>query len=226
MLINCVFLSLLLSTSLDRNIDPGLEELVAKIDEVNSQITSLTAKFTQRKEISLLTDPIEMSGSFFLEKPNAMKFEFEPQGDLVLLVNQTEMVSISHKEKRAERIELPKRKSDLTKMLITEQLHNLLKVFSIGRVDQTGTTGDQQLILYPERRKLKKKFDEIRIWVNEGYLIYRIKVTSKDGDTFELHLTDIVINPPIDASVFDASIPEGYAVGDRMEFIFGPNSGF
>ncbi|MCB1044165.1 MAG: outer membrane lipoprotein carrier protein LolA [Acidobacteria bacterium] len=210
----------------DQRIDPGLEALVARIDEVNSQITTLKADFTQRKEISLLTEPMEKTGAFFLDKPNAMKFEFDPESELVLLINQEEMVSISHKDKRAERIEMPKRKSDLTKMLITEQLHNLLKVFSIGRVDQTKTTGDQQLVLYPERRKLKKKIDEIRIWVNEDYLIYRIKVTSPDGDTFELHLANIVVNPELDANLFDTAIPEDYEIGDRLEFILGPNSGF
>lgn len=226
MLISYLLMTVMVVSGPDQKIDPGLEDLVAKIDEVNSRVQTLKADFTQRKEISLLTEPIEMTGAFYLNKPVAMKFEFEPKDDMVLLINEREMVSISHKEKRAERIDLPKRKTDLTKMLITEQLHSLLKVFSIGRVDQTKTTGDQQLILYPERRKLKKKISEIRIWVNDELLIYRIKVTSADGDIFELQLSNIELNPELDPALFDATIPENYEIGDRLEFMLGPNSGF
>lgn len=205
-------------------IEPGLEELVRKIDEVNAGIVTMRARFEQRKEISLLAEPIRMKGTFLLQKPDAMMFQFDEEHDLLMVLNQQEMITLSPKARKAERLELPKRKTDVTQMLIADRLEALLSYFSIGRVDKTQTTGGQELVLRPVRRKLKQKFQEIRIQVNEGYLIERILVRSKDGDQFELGFQNIEINPTLPDGQFQVTIPEGFQVGNRIEFIFG--SGF
>lgn len=208
------------------DIEPGLESLVQKIDEVNQSVQTLQARFEQKRELSLLTEPVVMTGTFYLQKPNAMKFQFDPEFDLSMTVNQEEMITIAHKEKKAERIELPKRKTDITQMLVAERLETLASYFRIGRLDQTKTTGGQTLILHPTRRKLKKKFKEIRIHINPEFLIDHIVVVQKDGDLFELKFSEISVNQEIDPSTFNVQIPEDYTVGNRVEFIFGPNSGF
>ncbi|MCB1052320.1 MAG: outer membrane lipoprotein carrier protein LolA, partial [Acidobacteria bacterium] len=136
-----LWLSWLFVFGSDGKIEAGLEDLVKKIDEANSQIVTLKADFEQRKEISLLTDPIEMTGTFYLRKPDAMMFVFAPEHDLTMVVNQREMITISEKAKKAERLELPKRKTDLTQMLVAERLDTLVSYFSIGRVDKSQTTG-------------------------------------------------------------------------------------
>jgi len=221
-----IFFLLSATAAVGQSLDEGLEELVANIDRANSEIETMRAEFEQRKEISLLTDAIEMTGKFFLKRTEGMKFEFAEEDDLLLIINQEEMISISHQAKTAERIKLPRRKTDLTRLLISEQFHKLLTYFNIGRVDQTDTTGEQQLVLLPTRRKFKKKINEIRIWVNDRFLIHRFRVVSKDGDIFELSLNNIEINPELEAGLFDAEIPDDYEVGDRLDFIFGPKASF
>lgn len=209
-------------------LDPDLEALVKRVDEVNSGIHSMKAKFTQRKEISLLKDPIEVSGDFFLKKSDGIRFDYDVDEDLVLLITDREMVSLSHANKRADRVKLPRRKTDLTRLLISEQLDTIRSYFEITKVKPGSDAEDgvQELLLLPSKRKLKKRIKEVRIWVNDAFFITGAQMTSRDGDVFELKLTDVEINPDLDPALFDSTVPEGYEVGDRFEFVFGPDTTF
>lgn len=207
-------------------IGAGLEELVAKVDEVNGTIETVHAKFTQRKEISLLQDPMVLAGDFYMKKGEIIVFDFDPEYDLELIINPTEMISLSRKAKTAERVKIPKRKTDLTHLLISENLDTILSYFSIRRVDHKQAEGGTELILEPVKRKLKKKIREVRIWVNDAYVIHRIKLKTPEGDTYELSLSDIQINPKLSDDLFQVEIPDDFQVGDRIEYFFGPNAGF
>lgn len=221
----CLSFSYLAATAADRNenIDPGLVELVEKIDARAGSIVTMRAHFLQRKEISLLKDPVEMEGTFLIKKPDGIKFDFDPKEDLILIMNKDEMISLSHKAKKANRIKMKKRKTDLTRGILSEKLKTLLGYFNLTRA--SGSDGNH-LILKPSKRKLKKRFQDVQIWVNNEHMIYKIKVTLKDGDVFQLELTDIELNVDLDSALFDTTIPDEYELGDRMEYIFGSNIAF
>ncbi len=203
----------------DPKVDPGLIELIEKIDEKGSSIVTIRARFVQRKEISLLKEPVEMKGVFYLRKEDGIRFEFEPKDDLTLIITKEEMVSISPEAKKANRIKMKKRRTDLTRGILSEKLKFLLGYFSITRA--SSQTGNQHLLLKPSKRKLKKRFRDIQIWVNSEHLIHQIKVTSKDGDTYELALTNIELNVELAPDLFKTTIPDSFELGDRMEYIFG-----
>ena len=208
------------------NIDPGLVDLIEKIDEKAATITSLKARFVQRKEISLLKEPVEKKGTFYLKRPDGFKLDFDPEEDLVMIITNEEMVAISPSAKKAEQIKLKKRQIGLTQRILSDKLGTMVNYFNITRAVRTGGPGGQRLVLTPNKRKLKKKFREIEIWIDDQYLIHKLKVTSKDGDVHELSLIDIQLNVPIDAKMFDTSIPEDFEVGDRLEYLFGPGMSF
>lgn len=208
----------------DSDLDPGLVKLIEQIDAKSSTIHALKADFVQLKEISLLTEPVEMKGVFYLKKQQGIKFDFEPKEDLELIVNKEEMVSLSPKAKRATRVKMKKRRTELTQGILTEKIIALVGYFNITRVGAEGQ--GQHLKLEPTKRKLKKKFKDVDIWVNKDHMIYKVRVTSPDGDVFQLSLANMEINPEIDNSLFETKVPDGFELGDRMEFIFGANIAF
>ena len=210
--------------SRDEKIDPGLMALIEKIDQKGASIHTLRARFVQHKEISLLEEPVDMKGVFYLRKQDGIKFEFEPKEDLVLIITKEEMVSLSPEAKKAIRIKMKKRKTFLTRGVLFRKLKSLLGYFEITRA--SNVSGNQHLVLLPTKRRLKKKFQELEIWVNAEYLIHRIKVTSKDGDVYDLALTDIELNVDLSENLFNTQIPDDYVLGDRMEYIFGAGISF
>jgi len=202
--------------------DKGLAELIDKIDAKGATIETMKARFVQRKEISLLVEPVEMQGTFYLKKRTGIKLDFDPKEDLVMVMKEEEMGSLSHGSKKASRIVLKKRHGRVAQRLLSDKLTNLVNNFKVERMISSSETGkEQHLNLIPTKRRVKKRFNNIEIWVNEAFLIHRIKVVLKDGDVYQLSLEHIEINPEIDSAIFDTTIPDNYEMDDRMEFIFG-----
>lgn len=202
--------------------DKGLAELIDKIDAKAATIETMKARFVQRKEISLLVEPVEMKGTFYLKKRTGIKLDFDPKEDLVMVMKEEELISLSPGSKKASHIVLKKRHGRMAQRLLSDKLTNLVNNFKVERMVSNSETGkEQHLNLTPIKRRVKKRFNNIEIWVNEAYLIHRIKVVLKDGDVYQLSLDHIEINPEIDSAIFDITIPDDYEMDDRMEFLFG-----
>lgn len=202
-------------------VDPALVQLIEKIDEKSETVHTLRADFVQRKEISLLKDPVTMNGVIHVKKPDGIRFEFEPEDDLIILITGGEMVSLSPKAKKAGRIKMKKRHGRFAQKILSDKIKNLTKYFKVSLTDQTESGGEQHLLLKPAKRKLKKRFSHVEIWFNADHLITRIMVTLADGDVYDLLLSNIEINNEIPDETFDATIPDDFEMGDRMEHIFG-----
>ncbi len=208
------------SAQKDRHIEAGLVELVNNIDQKSGTIQTARAHFKQRKEISLLTEPVETEGTFSLKRNGGMRFDFQKKDDLILILGKEEVVSLSPQAKTAARIKIKKRKTELTTGILSENLGTLLDYFNLTRA--SGAEGNH-LVLTPIKRKHKKKFKDLQLWVNNEFLIYKIKVTLADGDIYELLLTDIELNIALEDSLFDTAIPPDFEQNGRMESIFGNN---
>ena len=224
-LIPVIVLSLTLSAGEKNRPAPDLADLIEKIDAKSEQVKTLRARFIQKREVSLLMDSPEMSGVFSLQRPHGLRFDFDDEYDLMVVLNKNHMVTISHKAKTASRIKLKKRLGRFMQRLLSDKMASLIDNFEVTL--QQKEEGEGYLLkLKPTKRKLKKKFTNIEMWVNAEYLLSRLKVTLKDGDIYDLQLQKIELNVDITPNFFDAVIPESYQLGERTDFIFGAGETF
>jgi len=207
------------------NIDAGLVALIDRIDAKSETIAAMQARFVYRKETNLLKEPAVQKGVFSMMRGEGMRFEFEPEEDLIVILTQEAAVSLSPAAEKASLIPIKKRKSDIAQRLLSDKLGSMLAFFNITRASG-GESAVQRLELRPKKRKLKKRFDSISLWVNGDDLIYRVQTALKDGDVYDLRLEDIELGPPLEADLFDTAIPDHYEVSDRMDFILGSGVAF
>lgn len=202
-----------------KGLDPKIAELVEKVDQKTATINTIKARFSQRKEVSLLKDPVVMNGDFFFKRKSGFRFDFDPEEDLLIIITAEETISLSHEARKADRIKMKKRHGRLVERLLSDKLKSLSDNFRIEEQESEETS--KHLVLTPTKRRLKKRFTDIQLWVNETYMIHKIKVTSKDGDVYELSLEKVVLNESVEDTLFHETIPEDYEMSDRMEFLFG-----
>lgn len=199
------------------DLDPVVKHLVDKIDEKAASINTMKARFVQRKEMSLMKDPSVMEGDFYLDRKHGLALHFDPEEDLHLFLNEDKVVSISHGAKKATEVDVKQRQINLAQKILDDKLGKLLRYFDISRSEEPDAEGNRFIELIPSKRKTKKKFDHIRIWINSDFLIYQVKVQTRDGDLYELLLSDIQLNQELEDSLFDAKIPDDYEMDERME---------
>lgn len=214
------------STKEKRSMEPELVVLVEKVDAKTATIQTIKARFTQRKEIRLLKEPVLMGGNFYFKRQHGFKFEFNPEDDLLIVITNEATIALSHGSKQASRIKMKKRHGRLVERLLSDKIKSLSTNFSIALAEPTGAGKVQHMILKPYKRRVKKRIESVHIWINSDYLINKIKVIAADGDTFELALLELRLNEEIADSFFEVTIPKNYHIGDRMEFLFSPGATF
>lgn len=205
-------------------IDPKLQEIINKIDARNQEVQRLKANFVERRDMSLLKEPIIKKGVFYLDRELGVKFEFEPKEDLILVVADKEMVSLSPQAGKAARIPLKKRRTFLAHDLLMKKLRVVLDYFQVSYTQTADGSIGRTLTLTPTKRKAKKKVRELKLWFDETFLISKIRLTAPDGDVFLLELSEVTINPELAPTLFNTDIPEEFELSDRMDFLFGPNT--
>lgn len=198
---------------------PGVAAFIESVDKRAAEVETMQGSFTQRKEISLLKDPVVMKGTFFVKKGVGLHFLYEPKEDLYLTLKDKLIVAVQPQAKKASVVEVQRRQSNIMEKLLNDKLDSLAKYFDVTMVEEG--EGVQKLTLDPSRRRVRKRFEEIVIWINKDLLIDRIKVTLKDGDIHELILAAIKVNETIDDAKFDTTVPPGFQMDERMEFLFG-----
>ncbi len=202
-------------------LDPKLVDLINKVDAKTATIQTLEARFKQRKEVSLIKEPVVMEGTFYYRRQSGFKFVFDPQYDMVIVITNEETVSLSAKAKRADRVKMKKRNGRIVERLLSDKLKSISENFVVEKLVNGEHPNGHHLRLTPTKRRVKKRLAEVQIWIDEHYLMYRIEGVMKDGDTFGLTLQDPKLNEPIPAEFFDTTIPSGYKIGDRLEFLVG-----
>ena len=207
--------------------NPRVVALVEKIDNNTETLTSMTAHFVQTKELALSTQPIVMAGDFLFMKDKGFKFSFDEEHDLILFLTKEKVVTISHKAKTANQADIKQRHNRYALKLLSQKIKSLTKYFDVTVDENTVDSKTQyHLTLNPAKRRLKKRFTSIEIWVNHDHLIHRVKLTLRDGDSYDVALSDIKTNDDIDAALFDMTIPAGYQIGDKVQEMFGTGAGF
>lgn len=210
----------------DSLIPPELRELVQNIDAKAETIATIRAKFHFTQELEMMTENMEQRGTFFLKKPDGIKFSAVPEDDLIVVITPEESISLSPNAKKANRVHHKKRRDFITQKLLARKLEAMLGFFTITTSKPSTEVGVHRLELTPIKRKYKKKFEKIILWVNADHLVYKIHMHRKDGDLHRLELSDIEINVEIDSNEFATTIPEGYELGDRLDTFLGTGFGF
>jgi len=219
--LTAIFIPALAAAGKDKNtLDPALAALADKVDARTAEISTIKARFSQRKEVSLLKEPVVMNGDFYFKRKSGFKFAFDKEHDLIIVITNQETIILSPEARKADRIKVKKRHGRLVERLLSDKIASLTDNFRIEQSAEEAGDG-YHLILSPTKRRVKKRVDDLHIWIDKDYLIYRLKMTGKDGDVYELTLEDIQLNVDVPEDTFELEIPEDFEHDDRMDFLFG-----
>lgn len=187
-----------------------LDAILAKFDETQSSTQTLTASFTERKEIQLLKEPVIAKGRFFYTKPDDVLWQYTDPDPRYFLISKNELLSYFPSKRRAERVSIGLYHDRLLKVLaIGQPSKNLLKYYDIHLDESNGIANTNLLILSPRKRMVKKRISEVRLWVSkETSLPVRMQYCEPDGDSTTIAFEDVHFNPQIASSVYKIDIPK------------------
>lgn len=240
----CVFLLIgLVATPVvaDRNpskrskeIDPDLQRLLSRFDEVQTSVRSLSTDFTMVTTNPMLQEPVASTGQLFLTKPDSVRWEFTSPEEMAFVIANGEYIGYYPTRKKAERRDFHRWSEQVFRYFgLGQGSAELSRIYHIS-LDRSiaAPDGVQVLRLEPRKRRARKRVQEVLLWVDLGtYLPVRVEYGTKNGGTREIDFRNMQINPDLAASFYEVHLPPDVTVvhgadglGATLQAAPGPSS--
>ncbi len=228
-LVGCLLLCLGLSISISRTQGqdvPALQlpDLLKRFNESQQSVASLTASFTERKNLSLLAKPLLSNGTFLYSRPSRIKWEYTEPEPRVFLITEDRFIAYYPNQKRAEEVPLSKLAGRRVFRVfgIGQTAEDLGKFFDITQDDPGDEKGAYLLILTPKRQRVKDRLQRVRFWVDaRTFLPRKLEYVESDGDSTLLSFNNIRLNPEIAEARFNVNIPKDVPVSNTFSGFSG-----
>ena len=192
-----------------------LATVLERFDEVQRNIQSMSASFSQTTVNPLLEAPLSARGRFFLRKPASVLWEYVSPEAMVFAIDEGRYTGYFPGRKKAERRDVHRWTEQIFRFFALGQVSaELRKFYDIHLEDPGADMKDTHLlVLDPSKRRVKKRVEEVRLWVHrDTCLPAKVQYVNREGATRTLVFQDVRLNPDLSTSLFQVQIPSGVAV--------------
>ncbi len=187
-----------------------LDDLLVRFDRVQDSIRTLTAEFTETTKSPLLKDEIVAQGKVYLTKPAAVRWEYTTPEEMRFVIANDTYTGYFPVRKQAERRDIQRWGEQLFRFLgIGQTSDELAKFYKIRIVeDEIPEVGKVLLVLDPRKRRVRKRMESVRFWIDEQTLLpVRIEYSTHAGSTRSIEFDRIEVNPELSASLYVMELP-------------------
>jgi len=185
-----------------------LAALVQRVSQVQSSLTTLTAGFEQRRTSKLLAEPSVSRGTFYFKAPDSVRWEYDSPRPMTVLLAGGVAITYRPAEKRAERVEVGRAQRRVLRFISAAEPLEKLKAYFSFTFRDAGGISNYQLELRPTSHQIKKRLKLLEIEIDRQTLLpVKVAYTETDGDGTEYSFSNIAMNQPQDAELFNLTLP-------------------
>lgn len=204
---------------------PELDRVLERFTAAQESTDSLRCRFEERKELSLLKEPVVQTGVFYHSKPGLYLWDYQSPTQKQVLLTDEVLLAYYPDLNRAEEVNVRRWTNRIRQYLgVGEDPEALQRDYeiSLGSSDDGGLVSADVLILVPKTPKMRKRLTELRIWLDDKTgQTRRVSYLNPDGDRTTFTFSDIQINPEIDASRYEIELPRNVKMGDTFSGFSG-----
>ncbi len=192
--------------------DPAKAAL-RKLGERLKDARTLSAKVVQSRKTALLEQPIVSSGTlFYRREPGRLVFRMTEPRVTEIHLDRTAYQVYRPDEKRLERIEFADDAVLGRLLMIFEpKADEIGKAFTVRKGESA--KGRIEVLLEAVDEKVKQRMTRLSLSLDEADATLRKIVTvDAEGDEVRFELSDLKLNPELDAGAFELKVPEGTRV--------------
>ena len=179
-----------------------VEELIRGIDGQQQKIQTLTASFSQRRETSLVKDPLISQGVVRFKRPDRLHFLYSKPESMEMALDgktiwiyypgrsQAEKYSLIRNKKMAQYLEPVTGIFQKTFAQVTESYTIIYQGLEADRI--------HRFRLQPREEKVQKFLSRVDLWIDRtSGAILKFEMMEASKDRLTLEFRDLQINPPL-----------------------------
>jgi len=201
--------------------DPAFRQVLERFDEAQARVTSISARFVERKEIGLLKNAIIQKGEFYHTKPDKFLWEYVSPEPKMLLMNDKTLVAYYPVQKEAEEIQTRLSRKLVKYFGLGQIFADLREYYNLSMEPDDTVPGTHLIVMKPRQKRLEKRLLEVRIWLDDEInQVRRLEYRETDGDRTLFTFDDIRVNPPISAARYEINLPADVKISDTFSGFF------
>jgi len=209
--------------------DPvAVNALLQRFDEAQMRTQTLIASFVERKRLHLLVDEQVHAGVFYYTKPSAFLWEYSPPDGKVILISSEQLLVYYPNLKKAEEVDISRYSKRILRFFgLGQPTAELRKYYDLSLAEDPQMPDTYVLVLDPTKRRVAKRLDSIRIWIDRDMMVPRqIEYVESDGDSTRFSFRNIEINSAISPAKYDVKIPPGVQISNSFSGFTGVQQGY
>lgn len=174
---------------------------------MEAKLQAISASFVETTSSTLLAKPLVLRGRVVAQRPSNVVLTYDaPDARVVRIVDGRLTVNWPGRglnETKDVRSSLQR----ATRTILGKSPDELRKLFDITAVDAPDTAGTWKVTFVPKRRQLREGVERLHLWIGQqSLLLEALEMELPGGDTRRMDFSDVIVNPPIVASVFDPAL--------------------
>jgi len=202
--------------------------LLQRFDEAQMRAQTLIASFVERKRLHLLVDEQVQSGTFYYTKPDRFLWEYKQPDGKVIMISSEQLLIYYPSLKKAEEVDISRYSKRILRFFgLGQPTSELRKYYDLTLAEDPQVPDTYLLLLEPIKKRVAKRLDSIRIWIDRDLMIPRqIEYAEADGDTTRFTFRNIEINSTISPTRYDVKIPPGVQISNSFSGFTGVQQGY
>jgi outer membrane lipoprotein-sorting protein len=175
---------------------------------IQSSLKTVTATFTETTTSSLLSRPLVARGILAVERPARIVLRYSAPEARVLLIDQDKMTMVWPSRAVRQQTDVAAALKRVDKYFLDKSPDELRGNFDITAIEADDRPGTWRVTMVPRRKQIQQGVTKIELWIDRtSLLLTAMRMTFPNADTKLLTFENVVINGPVDRSLFSLTDP-------------------
>ncbi len=188
--------------------DDSFDGIYRRGSQMNANLKTLTARFTETTTSSLLTRPLVAHGTVAVQRPSRVVLKYEEPEERIVLIDGDHL-TVSWPGRRIKQVtNVASAQRRVQKYFVDSTSAELRSNFEIDGQKANDRPGTYCLTMVPKRKQIREGLTRLELWLDQtSLLLSAMRMTFPNGDTKLMVLSDVISNAPLDPAIFRIEAP-------------------
>ncbi len=219
-----VFMLLTASTFAKAEGGLSLDDLLIKVEEAKSVLTSIKANITITRAIPLLESEEVSKGKLTYQKPRKIYIKYDPPKNEINIIDEKHLLIYHLDQKQIEKYELANVGAQMNMFFdfgLDDSLEDIKRKYNIALINysKAGGRGLYKLELSAKGGEVISNFSKIQFYVHEGlWLPVIFELWESGGEILNrVELNKVSVNKSVSGKLFKLKIPKDVEVIEPLK---------
>jgi outer membrane lipoprotein-sorting protein len=176
---------------------------------IQTSLKTVTATFTETTTSSLLSRPLVARGTLAVERPSRIVLRYATPEARILLIDQDKMTLVWPSRGVRQQTDVAAALRRVDKYFLDKSPDELRRNFDIIATEASDRPGTWRVTMVPRRKQIQQGVVKIELWIDRtSLLLSAMRMTFPNEDTKLMAFENVVVNGPLDRSLFSVTDPQ------------------